>query len=113
MGRVVETTGEKRTIMAWPSYTRKGYEPIDVREGEDKFLEKLTLMELLSTLTPKEQETLILWAQRYTLQDIADKISTKYEPNTRKTPLTGRAMGARIKKLLERLKRLVKTDENR
>jgi hypothetical protein len=106
---MVEIKGEKGTIMVWPSFNGIGYEPLAVRENEDKYIEQITLIELLSNLTPKERETLILWAQRFTLQDIADKISAKYEPNTRKTPLTGRAMGARIKKLLERLKRLAKT----
>jgi len=96
--------------MAWPSFNGVGYEPLAAHENEDKYIEGITLTELLSTLTPKEQETLILWAHRHTLQDIADTISLKYESKARKTPLTGRAMGARIKKLLERLKRTAKTE---
>lgn len=79
---------------------------------EDETLNKVTIEQLLSHLKSKEQETIILWSQGKTLEQIAIYISVKYEGRNEDNPLSARAMGVRVHKILDKLRKLAKGSNN-
>jgi hypothetical protein len=70
---------------------------------EDKALDKIVTEQMLEKLTEKERETIVLWSHGNSLKEIALVISVKYDGRTPETPLSGRAMGVRIRKIIHKL----------
>jgi len=83
-----------------------GYELATLDEQEDKILNKVATEQLLMKLTSKERTTIVMWAERYTLAEIARHISTVYEGRDEDNLLSLRAIGARIRKIIKKLRKL-------
>jgi hypothetical protein len=85
--------------------TSTGSGPGDV---EERALDKILTEQLLEHLTGKERETIILWSHGNSLKEIALEISVKYDGRTPDNPLSGRAMGVRIRKIINKLQLVAK-----
>ena len=70
-----------------------------------KLLDDIFVSQLLAKLTDKERETITLWANGETLKYIAIYIGNKYDHRNETNPLSGCALGFRIKKIIKKLKR--------
>jgi len=81
--------------------------------NEDVLLDIIECDKLLETLTEKERHTIVLWVEGKTLQTIAEIISVKYEGKTKETSLSARTFGARVSKILKKLRKDFKRRENR
>lgn len=74
---------------------------------ENKALDKITVSQLLDTLNNKDKETIIMWINGSTLEEIAKHISIKYDNRSVDNPLSAMAMGSRIKKILKKLRKTI------
>jgi DNA-binding NarL/FixJ family response regulator len=81
-----------------------GKEYMNFIKGEDAILNRVIFDQLISELTDKERETILMWTKGNTLKEIAQHISLEYEGRTEDTILTTRTIGTRIKKIIKKLK---------
>lgn len=82
----------------------RGHEIEEVPDIENSVLDRVVFDQFLAILTDKEQETIEMWAQGWTLVEIAAHISCKYDGREKDNPLSPRTFGVRIHKILQRLR---------
>jgi hypothetical protein len=98
-GVVMNITKER-----WVPVLHKGPEPEKNTDLEAVILDKVIFDQLLEVLSEKERMTISMWSQGWTLQEIAGFISLNYEGRTEDNLLSPRTLGARVTKILQKLR---------
>jgi len=99
----------KRRLKKYPE-VHTGYEAMSMEDTENRLLDKVTVEALVSHLNAKERDTIVLWASGYSLANIAEYINEHYEDRSPKVPLTASAIGPRIQKILNKLRKYAKVE---
>lgn len=80
-------------------------EILSTNDEEDRAINKIAVEQLLATLKDKDRDIIVLWSEGHSLREIAAYISEKYESRPTNMPLTPGTIGARVNKILKRLRK--------
>lgn len=72
---------------------------------EDKLIFNLDIERIKKELNPRDQVIFDMWIKGYTLQQTANVVGPRFNKRTPNNPLTCRAIGARLHKILERIRK--------